>query len=136
MISRTILNQVKWWSDELEKNQYDGIIGLSQGAAMTALLVSMVCTALPFLKFDSLFVFRNVADKTPDVFFMCSLITQKGSPVFTQRLSPSSLPYSAQVCLIKQAYTTLLSWYAGFISSHEPHGNIYGVPENVPTLHS
>jgi hypothetical protein len=72
MISRTILNQVKWWSDELEKNQYDGIIGLSQGAAMTALLVSMVCTALPFLKFDSLFAFRNVADKTLYVFFMCS----------------------------------------------------------------
>ena len=34
--------QVRWWSAELSKNQYDGIIGLSQGAAMTALLVSMV----------------------------------------------------------------------------------------------
>jgi predicted esterase len=34
--------QVRWWSEELSKNQYDGIIGLSQGAAMAALLVSMV----------------------------------------------------------------------------------------------
>jgi hypothetical protein len=34
--------QVIWWSEELSKNQYDGIIGLSQGAAMAALLVSMV----------------------------------------------------------------------------------------------
>ena len=34
--------QVDWWSGELSQNQYDGIIGLSQGAAMTALLVSMV----------------------------------------------------------------------------------------------
>jgi len=33
---------VQWWSEELSKNQYDGIIGLSQGAAMTALLLSMV----------------------------------------------------------------------------------------------
>lgn len=34
--------QVKWWSEELSKNQYDGIIGLSQGAAMAGLLLSMV----------------------------------------------------------------------------------------------
>ena len=34
--------QVKWWSGELSKNQYDGIIGLSQGAAMAGLLLSMV----------------------------------------------------------------------------------------------
>jgi hypothetical protein len=34
--------QVGWWSGELSQNQYDGIIGLSQGAAMTALLISMV----------------------------------------------------------------------------------------------
>ncbi|KAE8446538.1 hypothetical protein EG329_011870 [Mollisiaceae sp. DMI_Dod_QoI] len=33
---------VKWWSDLLSKNTYDGIIGLSQGAAMTALLLSML----------------------------------------------------------------------------------------------
>ncbi|CEJ91711.1 hypothetical protein VHEMI07404 [[Torrubiella] hemipterigena] len=33
---------VEWWSQELSKNQYDGIIGLSQGAAMTALLLSML----------------------------------------------------------------------------------------------
>jgi len=36
--------QVNWWSNELSKNQYDGIIGLSQGAAMGALLISMVNT--------------------------------------------------------------------------------------------
>jgi len=33
---------VAWWSDHLSQNQYDGIIGLSQGSAMTALLVSML----------------------------------------------------------------------------------------------
>jgi len=33
---------VKYWSKELSKNQYDGIIGLSQGSAMTALLISML----------------------------------------------------------------------------------------------
>jgi len=33
---------VQWWSEELSKNQYDGVIGLSQGSAMTALLVSML----------------------------------------------------------------------------------------------
>jgi hypothetical protein len=35
---------VKWWSTELSERQYDGIIGLSQGSAMAALLVSMVCS--------------------------------------------------------------------------------------------
>ena len=39
---RCMSTQVKWWSEELSKNQYDGVIGLSQGSAMTALLVSMV----------------------------------------------------------------------------------------------
>ncbi|KAJ6486895.1 serine hydrolase FSH [Mycena sanguinolenta] len=33
---------VKWWSDELSEHQYDGVIGLSQGSAMAALLLSMV----------------------------------------------------------------------------------------------
>ncbi|KAJ7637099.1 serine hydrolase FSH [Roridomyces roridus] len=33
---------VKWWSDELSARKYDGIIGLSQGSAMSALLVSMI----------------------------------------------------------------------------------------------
>ncbi|KAJ7039822.1 serine hydrolase FSH [Mycena alexandri] len=33
---------VKWWSDEFSERQYDGIIGLSQGSAMTALLLSML----------------------------------------------------------------------------------------------
>jgi hypothetical protein len=33
---------VKWWSKELSERQYDGIIGLSQGSAMAALLLSMV----------------------------------------------------------------------------------------------
>jgi len=35
-------DSVKWWSEELSRNQYDGIIGLSQGSAMTALLISML----------------------------------------------------------------------------------------------
>ncbi|KAJ7716580.1 serine hydrolase FSH [Mycena maculata] len=33
---------VEWWSHELSAHQYDGIIGLSQGSAMAALLVSMI----------------------------------------------------------------------------------------------
>ncbi|KAJ6571743.1 serine hydrolase FSH [Mycena capillaripes] len=33
---------VKWWSTELSEHQYDGVIGLSQGSAMAALLLSMV----------------------------------------------------------------------------------------------
>jgi len=33
---------VKWWSDHLSQNSYDGIIGLSQGSAMTALLLGML----------------------------------------------------------------------------------------------
>ncbi|KAJ7136055.1 serine hydrolase FSH [Mycena epipterygia] len=33
---------VKWWSDELSTHQYDGVIGLSQGSAMAALLLSML----------------------------------------------------------------------------------------------
>lgn len=33
---------VKWWSEELSKNEYDGVIGLSQGSAMTGLLLSML----------------------------------------------------------------------------------------------
>ncbi|KAJ7512029.1 serine hydrolase FSH [Mycena galericulata] len=33
---------VKWWSDELSARHYDGIIGLSQGSAMAALLISMI----------------------------------------------------------------------------------------------
>jgi len=35
-------DSVKWWSDELSTTQYDGIIGLSQGSAMTGLLISML----------------------------------------------------------------------------------------------
>ncbi|KAJ7275047.1 serine hydrolase FSH [Mycena rebaudengoi] len=33
---------VRWWSEELSARQYDGIIGLSQGSAMAALLISML----------------------------------------------------------------------------------------------
>jgi len=33
---------VQWWSNELSTNQYDGVIGLSQGSAMTGLLISMI----------------------------------------------------------------------------------------------
>ena len=38
--------QVNFWNDLFSKNQYDGIIGLSQGGAMTGLLVSMVSFVL------------------------------------------------------------------------------------------
>ncbi len=40
-------NQVEYFSALLSAKQYDGIIGLSQGAAMTALLVSMVAFSFP-----------------------------------------------------------------------------------------
>ncbi|KAH8927526.1 hypothetical protein BT69DRAFT_1277919 [Atractiella rhizophila] len=33
---------VKWWSEHLSQNSYDAIIGLSQGAAMTGLLLSLL----------------------------------------------------------------------------------------------
>ncbi|KAF7350480.1 FSH1 domain-containing protein [Mycena venus] len=33
---------VKWWETELSGRQYDGVIGLSQGSAMAALLLSMI----------------------------------------------------------------------------------------------
>ncbi|KAJ7484716.1 serine hydrolase FSH [Mycena latifolia] len=33
---------VQWWSAELSSRQYDGVIGLSQGSAMAALLLSML----------------------------------------------------------------------------------------------
>ncbi|EJT97012.1 hypothetical protein DACRYDRAFT_102688 [Dacryopinax primogenitus] len=36
---------VRWWSEHLSENEYDGIIGLSQGSAMTALLLSMLNNA-------------------------------------------------------------------------------------------
>ena len=37
--------QVNFWNDLFSKNQYDGVIGLSQGGAMTGLLVSMVSSS-------------------------------------------------------------------------------------------
>jgi len=81
---------VKWWSDELSKNQYDGIIGLSQGAAMTALLLSML----------------SHPDRVP------GFHAEKSQPI---------------------KFAILCS---GFISNYEPHGAIYGVPDNLPTLHT
>lgn len=38
--------QVKWWNRHLFENTYDGIIGLSQGSAMTALLLSLLTEPL------------------------------------------------------------------------------------------
>lgn len=35
-------SQIEFWSDLLSQSQYDGIIGISQGAAMAALLLAMV----------------------------------------------------------------------------------------------
>jgi len=81
---------VKWWSDELSQNQYDGIIGLSQGSAMTALLISML----------------NHPERVP------GFHPQKPQPI---------------------KFAILCS---GFISNYEPHKQIYGIPENLPTLHT
>ena len=39
-------DQVNFWNDLFSKNQYDGVIGLSQGGAMAGLLVSMVSSSL------------------------------------------------------------------------------------------
>jgi hypothetical protein len=82
---------VKWWSDELSQKQYDGIIGLSQGSAMTALLISMVtATTLPNLILD-----KNLMR------YIHSSIIPNGFPASTlRRLSLSSLPYSALVRLV------------------------------------
>jgi len=81
---------VRWWSDELSKNQYDGVIGLSQGSAMTALLLSML----------------NHPERVP------GFHSTKTQPI---------------------KFAILCS---GFISNHQPHRQIYGVPENLPTLHT
>jgi len=83
-------DSVKWWSDELSKNGYDGVIGLSQGSAMTALLLSML----------------NHPEKIP------GFHPQKTQPI---------------------KFAILCS---GFVSNLEPHAHIYGVPENLPTLHT
>jgi len=58
--------QVRWWSDELSKNQYDGVIGLSQGAAMAALLLSMVCSS----QFPTPFI-HIWESKTETICFSC-----------------------------------------------------------------
>jgi len=81
---------VNWWSNELSKNQYDGIIGLSQGAAMGALLISML----------------NHPERVPGF-----------RPKKTQPIK------FAILC-------------SGFISNYRPHKQIYGIPENLPTLHT
>jgi len=81
---------VEWWSQELSNNRYDGIIGLSQGSAMTALLISML--------------------KHPE-----------RVPGFT--------PKKCQP--IKFAI-----FCSGFVSHSSPHKEIYGIPEDLPTLHT
>jgi len=83
-------DSVRWWSEELSKNQYDGIIGLSQGSAMTGLLLSML----------------NHPERVP------GFRPQKSQPI---------------------KFAILCS---GFVSHREPHGHIYGVPDNLPTLHT
>jgi len=88
--SRRWDDTVKWWSDELSKNQYDGVIGLSQGSAMTALLLSML----------------SHPERVPGF-----------HPTKTQPIK------FAILC-------------SGFISNNQPHRQIYGVPENLPTLHT
>ena len=72
-----------------------------------------------------------------------SSITLKRSLAFTlRRRSPSSLLYSAQVRIYATKYsgaspfTHISTCTAGFVSNREPHAHIYGVPENLPTLHS
>jgi hypothetical protein len=73
-------NQVKWWSEELSKNQYDGIIGLSQGAAMTALLVSMVSTEFPFTKFMNIPPLWGMSLTEASMRFVCAAqSSRKGS---------------------------------------------------------
>jgi hypothetical protein len=51
---------VKWWSAELSERHYDGIIGLSQGSAMTALLLSMVSMLLNLAVNQDLLIRRSI----------------------------------------------------------------------------
>jgi len=88
--SRRWEESIKWWSEELSKNQYDGVIGLSQGSAMTGLLLSMISNP-------------------------------ERVPGFHPQLSQP----------IKFAILC-----SGFVSHNSPHKEIYGIPENLPTLHT
>jgi len=81
---------VKWWSEELSKNQYDGVIGLSQGSAMAGLLVSML----------------NHPERVP------GFDPQKSQPI------------------------KFAIFCSGFVSHLSPHKGIYGIPDNLPTLHT
>lgn len=127
--------KVKWWSNQLSKNQYDGIIGLSQGAAMGALLISMVNT--DFLSIE-LFL-GYVADRNHCVQLNHPERVPGFRPKKTQPLkfailcsgASSSARYALESSL---AYTPTPT--TGFISNYRPHKHIYGIPENLPTLHS
>jgi hypothetical protein len=78
----------------LSENQYDGVIGLSQGAAMAALLISMVCKESLSLPIDS--VPRDIVDKK---FNKYSSTAPKKFPA--SKLGRANLLnslYSVQVC--------------------------------------
>ena len=118
---------MKWWSDELSQNQYDGIIGLSQGSAMTALLISMVgATASPnSLLNRSIYALHsqlNHPERVP------GFHPQKTQPIKFAILCSGAFGLLDVVFLIPIK--------TGFISNYEPHKQIYGIPENLPTLHS
>jgi hypothetical protein len=42
-LTYSMQHKVEWWKEHLSHNSYDGVIGLSQGSAMTSILISMVC---------------------------------------------------------------------------------------------
>ena len=130
--------QVRWWSDELSKNQYDGVIGLSQGAAMAALLLSMVCSS----QFPTPFI-HIWESKTETICFSCvaqqsheraRLPSRKDS---AHQIRDTLLRFSSQNFRIRFAHSLMRrSTHTGFISQREPHGRIYALPDNLPTLHS
>ena len=73
---------------------------------------------------------------------VCSSTIPRTCPAsIPQRLSPSNSRYSAQVFVPKLpnpfcALSDASFKHTGFISQREPHGRIYALPDNLPTLHS
>ena len=131
---------MKWWSDELSKNEYDGVIGLSQGSAMTALLLSMVSTTSPFLIYCP--GSKNI-HKNSDAIYYGQLNHPEKVPGFqpqkTQPIKFAILCSGTDLCnkmFWVSPFAHISTCITGFVSNREPHAQIYGVPENLPTLHS
>jgi hypothetical protein len=114
---------VKWWSKELSERHYDGIIGLSQGSAMAALLLSMVSMLLSLVVNQDSLIRRST---TPNA-------SQDSAPRRNRTLNSQ---YSARVSFLVVAHESISIIFAlGFVSHTSPHTEIYGIPD-IPILHS